>query len=191
MLVSAAIMTCNEKEALIRCLQSVEPLVDEVVIGVDGKTRDGTMKYLQEAGYNAFVFTFTHFSSIRNQVLDRVTSPWVFVIDSDETVVTKDVDSIRRLAARGVSEQLDAFYFVRRHWYDLERTKEWTHPYPDHHIRLFDSRIRYEGRVHEGPQGVNKMALTSEIEIQHFNMYYKDLAARRKAHQLYKSLGAK
>lgn len=185
MKVSAVILTCNEREAIERCVASIHPMVDDIVVGIDRKTIDGTKQWLQQHDIRHVRFDFSDFSTVRNLVLCQVETPWTFVIDSDETVTCSNVDILRQLSDRGEREGIDAFFFARRHWYTLALDKEWIYPYPDYHTRLFRSNVRYEGKVHEGPRGINKHILSGDLIVEHFNQYYKTAQQREETHSLY------
>ncbi|MHA2062828.1 MAG: glycosyltransferase [Candidatus Thorarchaeota archaeon] len=188
MKVTAVILTCNEREAIKCCVASICSLVDDIVVGIDRKTQDGTRRWLVQHDIRHICFDFSDFSTVRNLVLGQVATPWAFVIDSDETVTCRDINILRQLSDRGEKQGIDAFFFARRHWDTLTMDKEWTFPYPDYHTRLFRSSTRYEGKVHEGPLGINKRVLCGDLIVEHFNRYYKTVQQQKETHRLYVEL---
>lgn len=99
----------SDAAGLERMLRSVLPHVDEIVLGVDGRSDEATLKVAQAYGDCVFVFEGAdiglsqedwtpsetnprgkiNFSAARNLGRARVQSPWVLVIDSDEYVETQ------------------------------------------------------------------------------------------------------
>lgn len=85
-------------KGLERAIQSILPAMDEIVIGVDGRSTDATL-LVAEAYADTFA-TFTaadlemseedfqanrmHFANARNHTRKLVQAPWVLVIDTDE-----------------------------------------------------------------------------------------------------------
>ncbi len=94
----------SDAAGLERMLRSVLPHVDEIVLGVDGRSDEATLKVAQAYGDCVFVFEGADiglsledwtpselnprgkidFSAARNLGRARVQSPWVLVVDSDE-----------------------------------------------------------------------------------------------------------
>jgi glycosyltransferase involved in cell wall biosynthesis len=187
-MLTACILTCNELEPLKKCLASIKGHVDDYVIGIDDKTNDGTEKWLREAGYNPFTFKFTDFGSMRNGLIDRVKSQWLLTIDSDEIMLPAHAARLRDLCHQGNAQGVDTWTMSRLHWFDLEMTREWVPcPNGDSQYRLMRKHVRYSGRVHE--QCVNfKKSQHCDLQIQHFNIHYRDATAWAKTNKLYQDL---
>lgn len=185
---SACILTCNELGPLQRCLSTLKNKVDQYVIGVDSKTTDDTFNWLLNHGYEPFYFTFDNFSQARNLCVERVKTPWYFVIDSDEIILEADAGKLRDLCWEGHKQGIDAWAMQRRHWFDLEMTKEWVpHANPDVHLRVVKNYVRFSGLVHEGFVNYHKFQGT-DIQIHHFNQYYRSPEGWVKRNAFYKQL---
>lgn len=187
-MLTACILTCNEKEPLKRCLNSMKGHVDAYVIGIDDKTNDGTEQWLREEGYDPFVFKFTDFGTMRNGLIDRVKTPWHLTIDSDETMLPEHASQLRELCRLGDRTGVDVWTMSRYHWFDLERTREWIPcPNGDSQFRLMRTHVKYSGRVHEQCVNFNNRS-HCDLTIQHFNMYYRDASGWAKTNKLYQDL---
>lgn len=99
----------NDAVGLERMLRSVLPHVDEIVLGIDGRSGAETLKVAQAYGDCVFVFEGTDiglsledwtpseanprgkidFAAARNLGRARVRAPWVLVVDSDEYLETQ------------------------------------------------------------------------------------------------------
>lgn len=116
----------SDAAGLERMLRSVLPHVDEIVLGVDGRSDEATLKVAQAYGDCVFVFEGAdigltpeqwtpsatnprgqiNFAAARNLGRSRVKAPWVLVVDTDEYLETA-VDL--RAVARAAPPELGAF----------------------------------------------------------------------------------
>lgn len=140
----------NDALVVRRMLESAAPLVDEIVI-VDTGSDDNTMDVIREFSieHDGLVKLLTYewnhdFAAARNFGLDHVESDWVFVLDADEFVEPCDKTRLIRLLE---STPHDGF-FVRLRNYTGSLTKMQSELDIDV-VRLFRSRYRYVGVVHE------------------------------------------
>lgn len=112
----------NDAAGLERMLRSVLPHVDEIVLGVDGRSDKATLRVAQAYGDCVFVFEGADvglsaedwapsetnprgkidFAAARNLGRSRVRAPWTLVIDSDEYLETA-VD-LRKIVAEAPPE---------------------------------------------------------------------------------------
>ena len=106
-LVSACLIVKDEEESLARCLASLGPLVDEVVI-IDTGSTDRTPEIARVCGARVFEEPWQDdFSLHRNQALEKATGRWLLVIDADEELFETDLGETReRLAADGLPDIL-------------------------------------------------------------------------------------
>lgn len=144
---SAVLIVKNEAAHIERCLRSVAPIVDEVVL-VDTGSTDGTIEIAQSLGLNLKLGEFEwcdDFSAARNAALELATCDWALWIDADE-----------ELEASGQSEILQALirpqfggYFISIVNYTGEEGDNST--YTHSAMRLFQRLpgVAFEGRIHE------------------------------------------
>lgn len=90
----------SDAAGLERMLLTVLPHVDEIVLGVDGRSDDETLEVARAYGDEVFVFDADdigldakawaenriHFANARNLGRSRVKAPWSLVLDSDEYI---------------------------------------------------------------------------------------------------------
>jgi glycosyltransferase involved in cell wall biosynthesis len=190
--VAVNIIAYNAARFIRRCLDSVLPWVGEVVVGLDDKTDDETGSILEEYGIAYQTFRLDGFDTARNGVLSRTKSEWVLSVDTDETIRPDHGAMLAGLAEKGDREGIDAWVLNTRNWHDLDMANEYKYPYPDPHVRFFRNHggARWEGRVHEVIVGVKRRAQAAPVEIQHFNMYYRNVYEWNKVNKFYESLGA-
>jgi len=157
MKISACIITRNEESNLPRCLKSVAPLVDEILV-VDSGSTDATLDIAAQFGARVVHQEWLGYVGQKNFALAQALHSWVLSIDADEEISPELAASIARVkagAAHG-SKAADApgapngyevsrIVFYRGRWI---RHGDW---YPDRLVRLFRrTEARFSGgRVHE------------------------------------------
>lgn len=184
-----AIITYNMGHCIEKSWLSVKDHVDQIMVGIDDKNTDNTEQWCKDHNVPYFFFKFKDFASSRNEVISRLKTEWILTLDPDETINPEHAPLMKALCKSGNRQKIDAYYFVRHNWFDLEMTKERMDVYPDHHIRLFSKRLSYQGMVHEQPGPIHIKALGSPIEINHFNMYYCTHEDWNRKNTLYEQLG--
>ncbi len=86
----------NEEELLPRCLQSVQGIVDELII-VDTGSQDQTVAIAQAFGAKVFDYAWNdNFASARNFSLRKATCDWILYLDADEMATESFRTHIRR-----------------------------------------------------------------------------------------------
>jgi glycosyltransferase involved in cell wall biosynthesis len=154
----------NESVHLARCLESVKPYVDEIVI-VDTGSTDDTVAIAQQYGAKIGTFEWCNdFAAARNHALSMVTGDWVLVLDADEELVVKD--SHFRYC---LTPEAPAIYGLNRlDLFEIEDIANGVHP------RLYQKLpgIHYVGRYHEQLRTNADIPLTMElldaIAIKHY-----------------------
>lgn len=86
MKLSLCMIVKNEEETLAKCLNSVQGIVDEIIILDTGST-DKTPKIAQQFGAKVHCFDWCDdFAKARNAALSYATGQWILVLDADETL---------------------------------------------------------------------------------------------------------
>jgi len=95
---SLCMIVKDESAFLEHCIDSVKDVVDEIVIGVDSRSKDNTREMAKRLGNIVFDFDWADdFSKARNLTLDKATSNWILVLDADELVDEEGKKEISRL----------------------------------------------------------------------------------------------
>lgn len=174
--ISLGMIVKNEGRTLQNCLASVASHVDEIVIGLGGKSTDDTEQIIKEfidQGFPITVFPIEwtdDFSEARNQVLDRVTGDYFLWLDGDDVLV--GAEKLRQYAT--TNPNIDAFYMG----YDYARDENGNcvcYLIRERLVRLQDELPnkgwRWIGKVHEvlAPQGfVPDGKMADGIVVKHF-----------------------
>jgi len=152
MKISACIITLNEERNLPRCLKSVAPLADEILV-VDSGSTDATLDIAAKFGARVVGQDWLGYVGQKNFALDNASHSWVLSIDADEEISPELATAIERIKndipadAPGAPNgyQFSRIVFYRGRWI---RHGDW---YPDRLVRLFRrTEARFAGgHVHE------------------------------------------
>ncbi len=179
---SAAIIARNEAQSLKRCLEAVQPAVDEIVV-VDTGSEDQTPSIAQDLGARVYSCPWTdNFSAARNFAMEKVRTDWVFWIDADEILDPDDIHVPRVVA--GLLDNCNPPVILRVVL--INNTGSETH-YNFDVSRLFPTRfgLRFRGRIHEqiGPPDGDLYAAAYNhplVRIRlHHDGYHPDLIPRK------------
>ena len=170
MKISACLITLNEERNLPRCLASVAPLVDEIVV-VDSGSTDATAAIAEKFGARVIHQDWLGYVGQKNFALAQAAHPWVLSIDADEEISPELAAAIRRIkddsaaeaASAPVGYEFSRLVFYRNKWV---RHGDW---YPDRLVRLFRrDKARFTGgRVHEKLE-LDGSSITLAGHLHHF-----------------------
>ena len=195
--VSLCMIVKDEEEHLAKCLQSVKPLVDEIIV-VDTGSRDRSRDIARVFGAKVFDFEWAgDFAEARNYSLSKATGKMVFVMDADEVISPLDYELFRQTAKQS-SRQRSAFIINTRNYtmdnnlvgwvanegyYDIEEAGTgWT---PSAKIRLFpnESHIRFNFPVHEMVEpSLQKMGIAMKLckfQVHHYGKLNRDKSEKK------------
>ncbi len=131
---SAIVITRNEAHNLHDCLQSMQGLVDEIIV-VDSQSTDATIAIAKQHGAKvAQPADWPGFGPQKNRALDLATCDWVFSIDADERVTPELAGEIKSVLETGGAE--GAYKLPRLSYYcgKFIHHAGWQ---PDYVLRLF------------------------------------------------------
>ena len=101
----------DEEERLPRCLESVQGLVDEIVV-VDTGSTDRTVEIAESFGATLGYFEWCdNWSAARNESLKLATGDWIIWLDPDDILPREMHPRIREAMARGKGGET-AYFFV-------------------------------------------------------------------------------
>lgn len=200
----------NGERPLERCLASVAPIVDRIVIGDTGST-DGTLEIARRYDAEIISIPWTNdFAAARNRVLAHARCDWILVLDADELLDTSQAaDCLPALIedSRIHAYALHRWDYVRPRSSDLLQAQPnpgvvaETRTYPAYvrsfHIRLFRRHpsIFFEHCVHEHITGrldalsLTRLTATAGPVIHHLGYVEEDAAKSREKIEYYYQLG--
>jgi len=83
---AATLIARDEARCIVRCLESIAPWVDRIVV-LDTGSRDGTPELARGCGAQVHQFDWPgDFSAARNRVLDLADADWNLILDADEWI---------------------------------------------------------------------------------------------------------
>ena len=152
----------DEAENISRCLRSVAPIADEMIV-VDSGSTDETAALARECGAAVFPFAWCDdFAAARNAALERATGDWILSLDADEWLPPESQPLVRPL----LDDPQAQAYFIRHQ--ELEREGQTDGFIEQRHLRLWrnDPSRRFVGRIHEQLAGA-VTAQDSPIRVRH------------------------
>ena len=156
--ISVVIITFNEENKLARCIESVKPVADEIII-LDSFSTDNTVKIGLKAGAIVHQQSFHGYKEQKNAALQLASYNYVLSIDADEALSVELINSIQiakqKFSSSAYSMNRCNFFSGRFIRYGL-----W---YPDKKIRLFDKRLAYWG----GLNPHDKIVLNENVNTCH------------------------
>lgn len=161
MRLSVCIITKNEESKLPRCLKSVQPIADEIII-VDDYSSDQTVEIANTYGAKVYVRKLDTFSNQKNYAASHAKGEWIFQIDADEEITRELANEIHSLLLRDNNfpikskkglihnlGQINGFLIPRRNIIlgaEIKHTR-WS---PDKHIWLWRrGKGKWFGDIHE------------------------------------------
>ena len=166
--ISTIVITYNEERNVERCLKSVVPFSDEIVV-VDSHSSDRTVEIAQRHATRVLSHDWLGFGKQKQLALDHATHPWIFSIDGDEEVSSKLCAEIQ-----GLDFNCDGYEMPRKPWY-LNRWITHSGWYPGYILRLFrkDKGAFTDEIVHERVV-VNGTVGRLKSDLLHYS--YRDIA---------------
>lgn len=174
--ISACLVVRDAEETILSCLKSLKGVVDEIIIGVDKNTIDGTRKIIKEWSDDLNLWPIVKvieietplvdgFDTARNATIHKVTCDWILWIDADEKLIKGE-----RIHKYLIENQFDS-YCIAQHHIAAEPAGLLKTDLPS---RLFRKRLGavFFGRVHEHPEiemnkGMGKAMVLQDISILH------------------------
>ncbi len=174
---SVVIITFNEEQNILKCLNSVRDIADEVVV-IDSGSTDNTIHICEEQGCSVFYRAFDLHANQKQYAVNHAKYDWIFSIDADETISDELKSEIKSLFREDKFPETDVhpvnsgyiipirLYYLGHRMKMSGRTKT---------IRLFDRRkgVFIQVPVHEYVK-VEDSLESLKGEIIHYS--YHDIA---------------
>lgn len=156
--VSAIIITYNEERSIGRCIDSLKPVADEIVV-IDSYSKDRTRQICLEKGVRFVEHIFKSHIDQKNFAVTQATYDRVLSLDADEYLseeLTKNILEVKE------SWPYEAYRMNRLSNYGGKwiRHGNW---YPDRKIRLWNRQVGLWG----GENPHDKVILRAEIKVLH------------------------
>jgi tetratricopeptide (TPR) repeat protein len=161
--VSLCMIAKNEAKYLAKCLRSIKPVVDEMIV-VDTGSSDATRDVAEVFGAKVFDYQWDDdFSRARNYSLSKARGDWIIILDADEVISSLDYERFKTLIGNGANGSV-AYSIATRNYTMQANTIGWVANdgkyskeeagcgwFPSEKVRLFkyDPRIQFEYAVHE------------------------------------------
>jgi glycosyltransferase involved in cell wall biosynthesis len=182
MTLSVCIITLNEEANIVRTLESVRGIADEIIV-VDSGSTDATAALAQARGARVFSEPWKGFARQKNSALAKATCDWILSLDADEEVSPELAASIKNLLTSSQEPPYAGYKMNRRNIY-LKRWLKRSGYYPDPKLRLikrgaaeYELRAVHEDMKMQEPLGhlqgdlIHHAYPTLESFIEHANRY--------------------
>jgi tetratricopeptide (TPR) repeat protein len=138
-LLAAALIVRNEAAYLAECLESVRPVVDDIIV-VDTGSTDDTPAIAMAHGARVFHLPWRdNFAAARNAGLDRCRTDWILYIDADERLAPVSRHEVEAL----LTDAPEVAFRL------LLRPVVGSTPYREYRLWRNDPRIRFRSAIHE------------------------------------------
>ncbi len=160
---SVCLIVKNEEAHLAKCLLSIEPVADEIIVADTGST-DHSKAIAGLFGAHVFDFKWVDdFAKAKNYATSKACGDWILSLDADEVISPLDHVALRKLVDQSAPKDV-AYSIVTRNYMNRVNAVGWSPNdgkyrteeagygwFPSEKVRLFpnDDRIRFEYPVHE------------------------------------------
>lgn len=158
--ISAVIITYNEEKNISRCIESVRPVADDIVV-IDSFSKDKTKLICAEKGVRFIEHTFIGHIEQKNFAVTQAIHDYVLSLDADEYLSEDLTKSILKVKETWPYE---AYRMNRLSNYGGKWIKHGNW-YPDQKIRLWNRRIGLWG----GENPHDKVIIKRGIKVKHLD----------------------
>ncbi|MBI5858355.1 MAG: glycosyltransferase family 2 protein [Sphingobacteriales bacterium] len=137
---SVVIITFNEERNIARCIESVKPVADEIIV-LDSFSTDKTVAIAKSCGAVVFQEKFRGYIGQKNAAIELASHDYILSLDADEALDEQLIASVlearKNFHSRAYSMNRCTCYcghFIKHGLW-----------YPDKKIRLFDRRVSHWG----------------------------------------------
>ncbi len=146
---SLVVTTLNNATTLPRCLDSLPPLRDAIVL--DSGSADGSAEIARARGARVQVESFRGYGPQKAAAIKLARCDWVLLLDADEWLSPAAAAALTELFANGTPDRHHGFTLARREWLFWQFQHPWTRM--NRYLRLFrrDSMRMSDAAVHAAP----------------------------------------
>lgn len=165
--ISAVIITFNEEQNIRRCLESLQGIVDEIVV-VDSHSTDNTEDICSEFNVQFYERDFAGYSDTKNWGIEQCKHPFILSLDADEALDDELKKSILDLKP---NLERKAYVMSRKNFIG-DKWLKYGGWYPDKKVRLFHKdAAQWDGKAVHESVAVNDKYATEQLagNILHFS----------------------
>lgn len=179
MKISATIITLNEERNIERCVRSLQPVADEIIV-LDSFSTDRTEEICKSLGVRFEKRKWEGYSDSKNHLNSLATGDYILSIDADEELDAELAEEINRIKGRSNEKVAYSVNRLTNYCGKWIRHSGW---YPDVKTRIFPkSNSHWEGEfVHEElilPENYEVIQLKGHLN--HYS-YYSYIEHRERA----------
>ena len=185
---SACIITYNEEDNIARCLNSLQGLVDDIVV-VDSHSKDNTIVIAEKMGARVFLRKFTGYGEQKFFAQEMAKNDWVLSIDADEEVSEKLVNKIKDVLKKPLHDAYTVNILTNY-------CGRWIYHcgwYPQPKIRLWNRKkaSMLNDKVHEGIKLIDEKGSVGKLNANLNHYSVKTISQHLKKIEHYSEMGAK
>ncbi len=177
MTITSAIITLNEERNIERCIRSVLPFSDEVIV-LDAYSNDRTKEICESLGVRFIQREWEGYAASKNFLNDQAGSDYIFSIDADEAVDEELLKAIQKVKEKNETK----LYSVNRLTNYCGKWIKHSGWYPDIKTRLFPKEgCSWSGAFVHEELVCDKDYTTEQLNghLEHYSYYdFKDHRAR-------------
>jgi glycosyltransferase involved in cell wall biosynthesis len=161
--ISAVVLTKNVEDKIEKCLKNLD-FVDEIIVidNSEDKTPEIAKKFSKTKVYSRLL---DNFSAQRNFGIEKASSEWILMVDSDEEVESGFASLVEQAIEK---DEASAYKFPRKNIV-FGKWIEHAGWYPDYQTRLFKKgKAHYQRLVHEKLE-VEGETKELDVHIIHYN----------------------
>ncbi len=205
--VSLCMIIKDEEKYLARCLASVKPIVDEMIV-VDTGSADRSKDIAVTFGAQVYDYDWENdFAAARNFSISKASGEWILILDGDEVISPLDYAQFNKIVAKEPKTPV-AYSITTRNYNRLANIVGWVPNdgrysdeeaaigwLPSEKVRLFygKDQIWFEGAVHELVDPVLKRSgikiKKCSIPVHHYGRLDKEKLNRKG--EIYFDMGQK
>jgi len=170
--ISCVIITLNEEKNILRCLESITDVCDEIIV-IDSGSTDKTVEVCEKFEVKIIQQDFLGYTEQKNFAIDQASNDYILSLDADEALSEELIESIKTVKCNWTH---DGYEMSRITNYCGKWIKHcgW---YPDRKIRLFHrQKARWLGGALHEELTMNQGAKFKRIkgDILHYSYYTID-----------------
>jgi len=182
---SVIIIARNEEHNILRCLESVKPVADEIVV-VDSMSTDHTARHCRDFGCKVFQREFDGYGTQKQFAADQATNDWVLSVDADEVVTAELRDELMKMfgnasekatgsAENNFIDSMPSGYYIPFSLYFMGRLLRHSGVGKEVHLRLFN---RTTGGFTKVPvhEGIEVKGSTGTLKGRIIHYSYRDIS---------------